>query len=242
MKTSQITKGFWAIFALTVATLLVAGCIGNGELDDGLGITVLEHAEEIRGLEDYDVRDNNVYPQGEDVLIYMEAEGFEVRDDIIEIKQDIVVTHLDTGDVILDDTLLEDEIDVEGMPPEMITVWLDNDIYPENEVFETGDYEVEITVYDVVGDQSTTEEASFTVEDPNGEEDGLLKSTYIEACVGEDEEFREYCECTYDFLIDEYGEEVFEQIVANEIDPEEEGEMMDEAATACLDKIPEESL
>jgi len=170
MKTLRMSRKPWAIFAVMAAALLVAGCIGNGE-PDGVGeleITVLEHAEEIRGLGDYDVRADNVYPQGEDVLLYYEAEGFEVEDDVVEVRQDIVVTHLDSGDVILDDTLLEDTIDVEGMPPEMITVWMDNDIYPENEVFRTGEYDVEITVYDDIGDQSTTTETSFTVE---GEEE-----------------------------------------------------------------------
>jgi len=87
----------------------------------------------------------------------------------------------------------------------------------------------------------------FTEEDPeeeiNGEEDDededAVKGIYMDECTGGDAEYEEFCECTYDYIVDEYGEQEFIEATMEDEWDEEFEEFIDEAAVECIEYYPE---
>lgn len=78
-------------------------------------------------------------------------------------------------------------------------------------------------------------------EDDTDTENGAMREIFMEGIIEEEGvDWREYGECAYDYLIDEYGEDTFEDMVLGEISPEEEDEMMNDVAMECIDYIPED--
>ncbi len=93
----------------------------------------------------------------------------------------------------------------------------------------TGDYEGTEEEITVTMDEDKEITANFEA-DLDLEE---MEEAYMEECTLEDEEMEEYCQCTFDYMVDEYGVQVF-------IDAELLDEAVMEAEDECMHLIPME--
>lgn len=91
---------------------------------------------------------------------------------------------------------------------------------------EEGDFEMDTEEAEEAEERDPEEEAD------EDEEMGAMKGVYMEECMEEEgEEIREFCECSYDYLVQEHGEDVLFEI-------EEDEELADEAAEECIEYFP----
>ena len=94
------------------------------------------------------------------------------------------------------------------------------------------------------GEEEETEETEETDEEDEEEmeeaEEDQIREIYMMECTLGEEEFEEFCECSYDHIIDEYGEQEFiNALMEEEMDPELE-EVMEEANAECMHLAPME--
>ena len=113
----------------------------------------------------------------------------------------------------------------------------------EGEVGEETEGETEETEEET-GEEEETEETEETDEEDEEEmeeaEEDQIREIYMMECTLGEEEFEEFCECSYDHIIDEYGEQEFmNALMEEEMDPELE-EVMEEANAECMHLAPME--
>ena len=91
------------------------------------------------------------------------------------------------------------------------------------------------------GEEEETEETDEEDEEEMEEaEEDQIREIYMMECTLGEEEFEEFCECSYDHIIDEYGEQEFmNALMEEEMDPELE-EVMEEANAECMHLAPME--
>ena len=160
-KTKTLVSMFTVVFLIT----LCAGCIDSQE-NVGLSISDFHFCSAIRGADDYDSH-ATTYTSGEQVFMYFELRGFEVRSDkSAQIYQTLTVTvpngtplMTDEGVSIENFEMLDQSIDTTGMN----FLWFNNYLWQINESWVTGTYEVIIVVEDRVANKSVTYSTEFNI-------------------------------------------------------------------------------
>ncbi len=112
----------------------------------------------------------------------------------------------------------------------------------DEEMEETEETDEEDTEETDEEDEETDDEDTDETEDEDEEteyENGI-RDVYMEGCMEEDEELEDFCECTYNYILDEFGEQEFMEESMEEEYSEEFEEVMNDAAIECIEFYPQE--
>lgn len=95
-------------------------------------------------------------------------------------------------------------------------------------------------VFSALHDDSQPEQnqAATAVAQQDSEDDrDYMREGYMQGCVEGESEWQGYCDCSYDYIVDNYGKQGMIYL-AGEYEKGNEPELMEEAAMQCYDEIP----